>query len=175
MSVRELKFMKTNTTITAQDLRNDFDLAIASYSGKDLAAAISAFEAGIAAVHLSMNAVLVNAENWQMIFDLLHWDWCAVASRQSIPVTELDRITLKYSRFGEHQEAVVHKQIESAKEWAKDLFESGISLEEALSLSFGEAQMIVHNEQKNTGISKHPSPVAIPQAEKCSEAVVIGD
>lgn len=131
-------------------LRSDF-IQIAEQDG---------FEAGVAEVAMRLNALVGNADNWQIVFDLLYWDW--TAKHENIHPSELDRISLKYSRFGEHQEAVIRQQVRSANEWRTALEEAGISPVQALSLARGEAEFIVDEEKAKSAIAEHPSPILIP-------------
>ncbi len=108
-----------------------------------------------------------NADNFQFAFDALYLLWeCKlnIQHGEVIPIPERDRIALKYSRFGEHQEAVIQKQIDEANQWAKDLEAAGIK-DPMLTISFSkaEAEFIVAKEQRETAVATHPSPIAIPQ------------
>jgi len=108
-----------------------------------------------------------NADNFQLAFDALYFLWeCKlnIQHGEVIPIPERDRIVLKYSRFGEHQEAVIQKQIDEANQWAKDLEEAGIDDPmQTISFSKAEAEFIVAKEQRETAVATHPSPIAIPQ------------
>jgi len=108
-----------------------------------------------------------NADNFQLAFDALYFLWeCKlnIQHHEVMPIPERDRIALKYSRFGEHQEAVIQQQIDEANQWAKDLEEAGIDDPmQTLSFSKAEAEFIVAGEQRETTVATHPSPIAIPQ------------
>ena len=108
-----------------------------------------------------------NADNFQFAFDALYFLWerkLNIQHHEVIPIPERDRIALKYSRFGEHQKAVIQKQIDEAAEWAKDLEEAGIDDPmQTLSFCQAEAEFIVAKEQHETTVATHPSPIAIPQ------------
>ena len=108
-----------------------------------------------------------NADNFQFAFDALYFLWeCKlnIQHHEVMPIPERDRIALKYSRFGEHQEAVIQQQIDEANQWAKDLEEAGIDDPmQTLSFSKAEAEFIVAGEQRETTVATHPSPIAIPQ------------
>jgi CRISPR type I-D-associated protein Csc3/Cas10d len=152
------------TTFIVQDIRNEFQSVLPLPQAQLLEAeAIAAFDLAIKSVLGRLNS-MPNTENWQLIFDLLHWDWCDDPNRPNIPMGELDKMSLRYSKFGEHQEAVIESQIESAAQWRRDLEDSGLDPETALSLAHKESQMIIHAEAHHTAIANHPSPIAIPQA-----------
>lgn len=108
-----------------------------------------------------------NADNFQFAFDALYFLWeCKlnIQHGEEIPIPERDRIALKYSRFGEHQEAVIQKQIDEANQWAKDLEGAGIDDPmQTISFSKAEAEFILAKEQRETAVATHPSPIAIPQ------------
>ena len=90
-----------------------------------------------------------NADNFQLAFDALYFLWerkLNIQHGEEIPIPERDRIALKYSRFGEHQEAVIQQQIDEANQWAKDL--AGIDPMQTLSFSKAEAEFIVAGEQR---------------------------
>ena len=108
-----------------------------------------------------------NADNFQFAFDALYFLWeCKlnIQHGEIIPIPERDRIALKYSRFGEHQEAVIQKQIDEANQWAKDLEAAGIDDPmQTISFSKAEAEFIVAKEQREAAVATHRSPIAIPQ------------
>lgn len=130
-----------------------------SISGKD--DSVESFEYGLSEVSMLINQAAPNAANFQMLFDLMYWDWTKDRSR--INPNELDRICLKYSRFGESQEAEIKDQVKSAQEWANALKENGISPAQALGLAKAECVMIVEKEQRSSAIAAHPSHLAVPQ------------
>lgn len=119
------------------------------------------YEDAIAAVAPLLNRV-PNAQNFQLTIDFLHWHWEG-AGRPPIPVQEQDRIALKYSRFGEYQEAEIQKQVESADEWQQELEEAGLEPLQALSLAKLDCELEVAHSDRNTAIATHPSPIATPQ------------
>jgi hypothetical protein len=119
------------------------------------------FEDCVADVAMLINAVVPNADNFQLVFDVLLWDW--TGQHPSPHPDESDRIALKYSRFEEHQEAVIRQQIKSADEWRKDLEESGMTPMDAIGLAKLDCEMIVAEEASLTAVARHPSHIAIPQ------------
>ena len=107
-----------------------------------------------------------DAVNFQYAFDALYFAWeCQlnIQHHEAIPITELDRIALKYSQFGEHQEAVIQNLLESADEWHSELTADGLNSTDALALSMLEARFIVEAKQRKTATIDHPSPIAVPQ------------
>jgi len=118
------------------------------------------FEYGISEVASQMNGAARDAANFQLIFDLLYWDYTAVNPK--IDPKELDRITLKYSRFGEAQEAQVASQIQSASEWVEALEANSVSPSEGLGLSKLELGMVVEKERTLSSIAQHPSHLSVP-------------
>jgi hypothetical protein len=71
-------------TTSAESIRLEFKVATASYVDKGvLLEAFDAFEMGIAAVAQKINGGVQNADDFQFMFDLLHWDWCENPSRPS--------------------------------------------------------------------------------------------
>lgn len=110
----------------------------------------------------SLLCKLPNAENYQIVFDTLHWYWEGETKNRLRP-EELDRICLKLSPFREYQEAEIQKQIESANEWRDALVEAGMSPMDALSLAKVDCEVEVAIESANTAIATSKSDIAIPQ------------
>jgi hypothetical protein len=120
------------------------------------------FEQSISEVSGMLNQ-MPNADNFQLAFDSLYWHWGEDPNREVISPKELDRITMKYSKFGEYQEAVIQKQIDTADEWRKELEAAGMSPEEALFEAKLECEFIVDTQKSVTAIADSPSEIAIPQ------------
>ncbi len=136
-------------------IRENFEKAIADKDNS-----LETFEYGISEVAIALNQVAPNAANFQLLFDLLYWDW--TKSRVSINPKDLDKICLKYSKFGEAQEHEIKEQQQSAEEWAKSLEESGISPMEALGLAKSECEFIVEKNERSKAIASHQSDIAVP-------------
>jgi len=118
------------------------------------------FEYAISEVATLMNGAARDAANFQLMFDLLYWDY--TASYPNIDPLELDRIALKYSRFGESQEMEIGAQIKAAEEWSLALEENGLDPSEALGLSKSELEMIVDKEQRSSSLVESSSHIAVP-------------
>ncbi|MGL5923750.1 hypothetical protein [Chroococcidiopsis sp.] len=118
------------------------------------------FEECIASIAALLND-LPNAENFQIMFDAMHFVW--TETHESVDIDELDRMSLKYSRFGEYQEAEIQSQKDSAEEWRKSLEESGVSPEKALGLARLDCELEVATQNRSTAIGSSKSAIAIPQ------------
>lgn len=120
------------------------------------------FEQAISEVSEMLNQ-MPNADNYQLAFDTLYWHWEEVPSREVISPKELDRIAIKYSKFGEHQEHIIQSQIDTADEWREELEAAGMSPSEALFGAKLECEFIVDTNKATTAIAASPSEIAIPQ------------
>lgn len=160
--------------MTIQGVRDEFKVAMESFAQDSILPEktnrktaspeiVALFEKCIAAVVSTINNNVKNAENWQLVFNVLCFDWDGNFYRPSIHVDDMDRIAMKYSPYKEQQEAIITKEIESAKEWRESLEESDLLPVEGLSLAHKEAEMIVFREESNSAIAKHKSAIAIPQ------------
>lgn len=136
-------------------IRENFKSAIA-----DKPDSVEAFEYGVSEVAIALNQVAPNAANFQLLFDLLYWDWTKL--RNNINPEYLDRICLKYSKFGEAQEHEIKDQQQSAEEWAASLEESDMSPLQALGLAKSECEFIVEKNERSTAIASHKSDIAVP-------------
>lgn len=136
-------------------IRENFEKAIAEKPDS-----VESFEYGVSEVAIALNQVAPNAANFQLLFDLLYWDW--TKSRININPKNLDRICLKYSKFGEAQEYEIKEQQQSAEEWAASLEESGMSPLQALGLAKSECEFLVEKNERSTAIASHKSDIAVP-------------
>jgi len=122
-------------------LRQEFAKSIADKDNS-----LASFEHGISEISMLLNEFAINADNFQLLFNVMYWDW--TEKRGSIDPGELDRISLEYSRFGEAQEAVIQENINSAQEWAQSLKDGEVSPRQALSLAKFECEMIVDEQER---------------------------
>jgi hypothetical protein len=118
------------------------------------------FEQCIIAVLPSLNRMAANAENWQLIFDLLHWDWGA--TRPPVPVETQDNLALALSPWKSETAQVLASQRASAEEWAEALGANGISPMEALGLSSQDLVLTVEKESGLTQVAQSKSHLSIP-------------
>ena len=136
---------------TLETIRNTFAKSISTRED---------FEYGISEVAQMINGAAPNAANFQLIFDLLYWDW--TAKHPPIDPKDLDRITLKYSSFGESQEAEINSQVKAAKEFAGALANNEITPGQALNLSMLELEMVVDRNSYFSASAKSKSHLTIP-------------
>jgi hypothetical protein len=109
----------------------------------------------------TINNLARDKENWQIIFDLLYWDWCE--SQSSISPEVLDKLSINLSPFSDQNIEVEHQQ-KAADDWIRALNESDISPEETLSLSKSFLSDYAKKEDVKTNIATSSSSLAIPQA-----------
>lgn len=116
----------------------------------------------ILALAPSMKDFAIDANNWDLLYDLLHWEWEGYG-REPIAIEERERISLIFAPCPEAQEKLIERAKRDAQEWAEALMESGLSPMEAIGLATEASQQIVAAEVVQSQIVSHPSAIAIPQ------------
>ena len=106
-----------------------------------------------------INLSAPNADNWQLLFDLLYFTWTGMGGDQ-VSVADLDALSLKLSPFRQ-QGAVITNQQQDAVEFVAALNHLGINPGEALSLCHKEAQMMSNREASSQQVATHPSPMPL--------------
>lgn len=97
------------------------------------------FEQCLVPLLSAIKEIVCDADNWQIIFDLLHWDW--TEDKEPVAPEILDAIAKRWSHYGQ-QGQIIEQQIEAAQEWRESLERLGISPAQGLSLARVEADLI---------------------------------
>ena len=121
----------------------------------------SSFEECLVAVLPALNRIVPDAENWQLVFDLLHWDWEGLG-RAPVPIDLQDQLSLALSPWRSETAAILRRQDASAQEWADALNAAGLSPSEALGLAKADIEMTVEKESALTAVATHKSAIAAP-------------
>lgn len=119
------------------------------------------FDECLVSVLPALNRLAVDTQNWQLMFDLLHWDW----QEGHLPVSpdELDQLSTQLSPFSD-QAQVVQQQQKDAQEWGEALKKSGLTPGQALSLAKLDLEMEAEKNAVLTQTAAHPSPLSLPLA-----------
>lgn len=122
------------------------------------------FEISFLSVLTKINAFVKDAYNWQLIFDLLHFDWAGFESCtfEEVSTERLDQLSLRWSPYGKQTETVIQQQKESAEKWAQELEACEISPMQALGIARQEMVFIAEEENRSVAIADSPSPISIP-------------
>lgn len=126
-----------------------------------LASLGSSFEECLVAILPALNRTAKDAENWQLIFDLLHWDWEGI-TKQPVPIETQDNLAMILSPWKSETAAILKRQDASAQEWADALAASGVSPVEALGLAKADVAMLAEKDSSLTAVATHVSPIAAP-------------
>lgn len=110
-----------------------------------------------------INLSAPNADNWQLLFDLLYFTWTGEGGDQ-VSVADLDALSLKLSPFRQQGAAVITNQQQDAVEFVAALNHLGINPSEALGLCQKETQMMSSREDFLQGVVNSPSPMPLVMA-----------
>ncbi len=122
----------------------DLDLKNLRIAFAELAKSEEHFDRCVILIASSLSQLVFDAENWQMVFELLHWDWEGFG-RECVRVELLDQLALALSPWKSETAKILSTQQASAAEWAEALQSAGISPMEALGLATLDMKSTVHS------------------------------